>query len=87
MDADHAGDQITRRSRTGFIVFANMAAVHWLSKKQASVETSTLGSEFLAMKHCYEYRKGLRYKLRMMGIKLRMVGIPLEHCCFIYGDN
>lgn len=80
VDADHAGDQISRRSRTGFIVFVNMAPIHWISKKQASVETSTFGSEFLAMKHCCEYLKGLRYKIRMMGI-------PLEHCCFIYGDN
>lgn len=80
VDADHAGDQITRRSRTGFIVFANMAPIHWLSKKQSAVETSTFGSEFLAMKHCCEYLKGLRYKVRMMGI-------PLEHCCFVYGDN
>jgi hypothetical protein len=32
------------------------------------------------MKHCCKYLCGLRYKIRMMGI-------PLEHCCFIYGDN
>ena len=32
------------------------------------------------MKACCEYLRGLRYKLRMMGI-------PVEHCCFIYGDN
>ena len=80
VDADHAGDKITRRSRTGFIIFINSAPVHWISKKQAGVETSTFGSEFLAMKHCCEYLRGLRYKIRMMGI-------PLEHCCFVYGDN
>ena len=80
VDADHAGNKVTRRSRTGFIIFVNMAPIHWVSKKQNSVETSTFGSEFLAMKHSCEYLKGLRYKIRMMGI-------PLEHCCFIYGDN
>ena len=32
------------------------------------------------MKHCCEYLKGLRYKLRMMGI-------PCKGPCFIYGDN
>lgn len=80
VDADHAGDKVTRRSRTGFVVFVNSAPVMWISKKQAGVETSTFGSEFLAMKACCEYLRGLRYKLRMMGI-------PLEHCCFVYGDN
>ena len=80
VDADHAGDQISRRSRTGFIVFVNMAPIHWVSKKQSGVESSTFGSEFLAMKHTCEYLRGLRYKIRMMGI-------PVEHCCYIYGDN
>ena len=80
VDADHAGDKVTRRSRTGFIVFVNSAPIHWISKKQAGVESSTFGSEFLAMRHACEYVKGLRYKIRMMGI-------PMEHCGFIYGDN
>ena len=60
VDADHAGDQLTRRSRTGFIVFVNSALIYWLSKKQAGVESSTFRSEFLAMKHCCKYLRGLR---------------------------
>ena len=80
VDADHAGDVITRRSRTGFLVYLNMAPIHWISKKQNSVETSSFGSEFMAMKHCTEYIRGLRYKLRMMGI-------PCTEPTFIYGDN
>ena len=82
VDADHAGDTATRRSRSGFIVWANSAPIYWYSKKkrQGGVETSTFGSEFLPMKQCCEYLKGLRYKLRMMGI-------PVVHCCFVSGDN
>ena len=80
VDADHAGDSITRRSRTGFLIFLNMAPIYWLSKKQTSVETSSFGSEFTAMKQCAEYIRGLRYKLRMMGI-------PCELPAFVYGDN
>lgn len=80
VDADHAGDSITRRSRTGFLVYLNSAPIYWLSKKQTSVETSSFGSEFIAMKQCTEYVRGLRYKLRMMGI-------PCEAPTFIYGDN
>ena len=41
-----------------------------MSKKQNSVETSSFGSEFTAMKQCCEYIRGLRYKLRMMGIEV-----------------
>ena len=68
VDADHAGDKLTRRSRTGYIVFLNMALICWFSKKQASIETSSFGSEFIAMKQCCEFIRGLRYKLRMMGL-------------------
>ena len=68
VDADHTGDLLTRRSRTGFIVFLNGAPIYWSSKKQTSCETSTFGSEFVAMKQATEYIRGLRYKLRMMGI-------------------
>jgi hypothetical protein len=80
VDADHASDTVTRRSRTGFLVWCNSCLVNFLSKKQTSVETSSFGSEFVAMKQCCEYLRGLRYKLRMMGI-------PVEGPCYIKGDN
>ena len=53
---------------------------YWMSKKQASIETSSFGAKFMAMKHCAEYVQGLRYKLRMMGI-------PCDGPTYIYGDN
>jgi len=80
VDADHAGDTVTRRSRTGFLVYLNNALIYWTSKKQTIVESSSFGSEFVAMKQCCEYLRGLRYKLRMMGI-------PILGCSHIYGDN
>ena len=69
-DSDHAGDRMTRRSRTGILIYVNKAPVCWYSKKQGTVETSTFGSEFTALKVCTEMLRGLRYKLRMMGIPL-----------------
>eukprot|EP00957_Ditylum_brightwellii_P142836 10883357-Ditylum_brightwellii.AAC.3 len=68
VDADHAGDTINRQSRTGFIIYLNSAPVYWMPKKQTSIDTSLLGSEFIAMKQCCEQICGLQYKLRMMGI-------------------
>lgn len=79
-DSDHAGEKRTRRSRTGFLIFCNMALIDWISKKQATIETSVFGAEFVAMKHGIEKLRGLRYKLRMMGI-------PLTGPSYIYGDN
>jgi hypothetical protein len=40
----------------------------WLSKRQNSVEASTFGSEFTAMKNAVEIIEVLRYKLRMFGV-------------------
>ena len=80
VDSDHAGDQLTRKSRTGFIVFLNSAPIYWYSKRQGSLETSTYGAEFIAMKQACEYVRGLRYKLRSMGI-------PVDEPAFIFGDN
>ena len=51
-----------------------------MSKKQTSVESSSFGSEFIAMKQCCEYIRGLRYKLRMMGI-------PVVGHAYVFGDN
>ena len=80
VDSDHAGDQRARRSRTGFFIYVNSAPVVWLSKKQATIETSVFGAEFVAMKQVMETLRGLRYKLRMMGV-------PLSGPSYIYGDN
>ncbi len=80
VDSDHAGDCLTRRSRTGFIVFLNSAPIYWHSRRQNSLETSTFGAEFMAMKQATEYARGLRYKLRMLGI-------PCEDPTLVYGDN
>ena len=80
VDADHAGDTVTRRSQTSFLVYLNCSPIYWSSKKQTSVESSSFGSEFIAMKQCCEYVRGLRYRLRMMGI-------PCEGPTYIHGDN
>jgi hypothetical protein len=42
----------------------------WYSKAQASVESSTFGSEFIAMHQVTDMIEGLRYKLRMFGVPL-----------------
>ena len=80
VDSDHSGDKMTRRSRTGYFIFLNTALIDWLSKKQATIEGSVFGSEFVAMKTGVEALRGIRYKLRMMGV-------PLTGPNYAYGDN
>jgi hypothetical protein len=58
----------------------NSAPILWHSKRQGTVETSVFGAEFVAMKTGNEASRGLRYKLRMMGI-------PLDGPTYIFGDN
>jgi Reverse transcriptase (RNA-dependent DNA polymerase) len=50
VDADHAGNKITRRSHTGVLIYVNSSPILWYSKRQNTVETSTFGSKFIALK-------------------------------------
>jgi hypothetical protein len=59
-NSDHAGEKRTRRSCTGFLIFCNMVMIDWVSKKQATIETSVFGAEFVGMKHGIEKLRGLR---------------------------
>jgi hypothetical protein len=70
VDADHAGDKVTRRSQTGILIFLNSSPIIWYSKRQNCVETSMFGSEFVAMKIAVEQIESLQYKLRMFGISI-----------------
>ena len=49
-------------------------------KKQTTVEILVFGPEFVAMKQGIEALRGLRYKLRMMGI-------PISGPLYIHKDN
>lgn len=79
-DADHAGNLLTRRSQTGLLIFLNNAIIDWYSKGQATVESSTFGSETIALRTGIDKVQALRYKLYMMGI-------PIEGATNIYCDN
>ena len=77
---NHAGDYVTRRSRSGLVVFFNNEPICWISKKQTSCITSTYGSNRVAMKQSYQYVFGLWYKLIMMGILV-------EDPTYVHGEN
>ena len=79
-DVDLAGDKVNRHSMTDVLMFLNRAPIHFHGKKQATVEASTFGSEFIAMRTAVEMTESFRYKLRMFGI-------PIDGPTNIYCDN
>jgi hypothetical protein len=80
VDSDHAEEQFMHRSRTGFVIYLNMAPFVWFSKRQPTVDSSVFGAEFVSMKNGIETTGGLRYKLRMMGV-------TIYGPTYVYGDN
>ena len=79
-DAAHATCLATRRSTTGVLIFLNGGPIRWYSKRQNTIESSTFGSEFVALKIALEMNAAIRYKLRMMGV-------PIEGATNTFGDN
>jgi hypothetical protein len=81
VDSDHAGEELTRWSRTGYIILCmNSAPILWRSKRQGTVETSEFAAEFVATNTGNEAFRGLQY------YKLRMMGIPIDGPTYIFGD-
>ena len=80
VDADHESNTVTQRSQTRILIFLNRAPIVWYSKWQNTVETSTFGSEFIAMRTAVEHIEALCYKLRMFGI-------PIEGLTNVFCDN
>lgn len=80
VDSDHAGNKVTHRSHTGILIFCNNALIIWYTKKQTTIESSTYGSEFVALRIASELITSLRYKLRMFGI-------PIDGPANVFCDN
>jgi hypothetical protein len=58
----------------------NCSPIMWFSKRQNTVESSTFGSEFIALKISVELIESLRYKLHMFGI-------PIDSSTIVFFDN
>ena len=79
-DANLYHDLITGRSVTGVLHLVNKTPVDWFTKRQATVETATYGSEFVAARQATEQIIDLRTTLRYLGV-------PLDGPAFMFGDN
>jgi hypothetical protein len=80
VDANHARNRLNWRSHTGILIYLNTAPVIWYSKAPTTKESSTFGSEFVALRIATDLIEGLRYKLRMLSV-------PLEGPANVVTDN
>ena len=80
MDANLNPCFTTGKSLTGGLHFVNKTAVDWYSKKQATLETATYGSEFVAAKTGTEQIMDIRQTLRYLGA-------PIATKSFLFGDK
>jgi len=70
---------VSGRSTTGILHLLNGTPIDWYSKRQATVETATYGSEFVAARIATDQIIDLRTSLRYMGI-------PVNDS-YMFGDN
>ncbi|GFH62200.1 hypothetical protein CTEN210_18676 [Chaetoceros tenuissimus] len=70
VDSDYAGEKVTSRSQTEILLYLNSSPIIWYSKRQATIESSTFGSEFVALHVASELIISMRYKLRMIGVPI-----------------
>ena len=80
MDANLNHCLATGKSLTGCLHFVNKTPVDWYSKKQATVETATYGSEFVAAKTATEQIMDIRQTMRYLGA-------PIGAKSFLFSDN
>ena len=71
---------LTRKSQTGVMLFCCMAQIIMFSKGQNTVETSTFGGEFTALKNAVELVEPFRYKFHMFRV-------PIEGATNVFCDN
>ena len=79
-DANLYHDLISGRSVTGILHLFNKTPIDWYSKLQATVETATFGSEYVAARTCTEQIIDLRNTLRYLGV-------PINGPSYVFGDN
>ena len=71
---------MTGRSVTGVLHLINQTPIDWYTKRQATVETATYGSEFVAARIATDQIIDIR-------MTLRYLGVPVDNSTYMFGDN
>ena len=65
VDANLFHDALTGRSVTSILHMLNATPIDWYSKKQATVETATYGSKFVAARVCHLSKEFIEYNKKI----------------------
>ena len=79
-DANLYHDMLSGKAVTALLHMLNQTPIDWFSKKQATVETATFGSENVAARTAIEQMKTLKYTLLYLGV-------PIMDKSILVGDN
>ena len=80
VDANHAGNVVTRHSHSGVLIFIMNALIISYSKRQNTVESASYGSKLVVMRIARDLVVALR-------IKLKSFGVPLDGPTDTFTDN
>ena len=80
VDANLYHDYITGRALTAILHFINQTPFDWYCKRQATVETATFGSEFVAARISVDQITDIRTTIRYFGV-------PIKGKSYLFGDN
>jgi hypothetical protein len=79
-DANLYHDKLTGHCVTGILHLMNKTPIKWYSKKQATVETATYGSEFIVTRTCVD-------QIINLHTSLRYLDMPVRDMSYVFGDN
>ena len=80
VDANHVSNVVTRSFPTGVLIYVMNVPIIWFSNMHNTVESSTVGSEFVSIWIARDLIVALRYKLRMCVV-------PLDRLSYFMCDN
>ena len=80
VDANLHHDQVTGKAVKACLNIVNATPSHWYTKRQATVETATYGSEFVAARIATDQIIDLRYTVMYLGV-------PVRSKSYMFGGN
>jgi len=80
VDANLYHDMLTGRSVTGILHYLNKTPIDWYSKKQATIETATYGSELVSARLVVD-------QIVDLCLTLQYLGVPIWEKSYLFGDN
>lgn len=75
VDADWAGDKVSRKSQSGYIVMLNGSCISWKSEKQSVIAQSTTEAELISLNHGGREAIPLTRVLTDLGVTIQKVEV------------